>query len=81
MPFRMAGYQGFLISEYQMPVYSCVLYLRPRAGKNDPGYYAYERHGCRYVIQYKVIRLGEVAGGPILESQTLNRLDSRFTMP
>ena len=52
-----------------MPVYSCVLYLHPQAGRNDPGYYAYEWHGCRYVIQYKVIRLGEIAGGPILESQ------------
>ena len=67
---RIAGYQGFLISEHQLPVYSCVLYLHPRAGMNDSGYYAYEEFGCKYVIQYKVIRLIDIEGQPILESQT-----------
>lgn len=37
MPFRMAGYKGFLIREHQMNVYCSVLYLHPRAGLNDPG--------------------------------------------
>ncbi len=70
MPCRIAGYQGFLISEHQMPVYSCVVYLHPDAGLNDPGYYAYEGHGCKYVNEYKVIRLIEIEGQPILEAQT-----------
>jgi len=70
MPCRIAGYQGFLISEHQVPVYSCVVYLHPDAGLNDPGYYDYEGHGCKYVIQYKVIRLIKIEGQPILEAQT-----------
>lgn len=74
MPYRIAGYQGFLISEHQIPVYSCVVYLHPQAGRNDPGYYAYEGHSCRYVIQYKVIRLIQIEGQPILENQILGLL-------
>ena len=38
MPIRIAGYNGFLIREHKLNVYSSVLYLHPRAGRNDPGY-------------------------------------------
>ena len=66
---RLAAYCGFLISEFQMPVYCMVLYLGPSAGQNDPGYYAYETSEFRYLIQYKVIRLAEIEGQSVLETQ------------
>ncbi len=67
---RLAAYSGFLISEFQMPVYCVVLYLGPTAGRNDPGYYAYETGEFRYLIQYKVVRLAEIEGQAVLETQT-----------
>lgn len=66
---RLAAYCGFLISEFQVPVYCIVLYLGPSAGQNDPGYYAYETTEFRYLIQYKVIRLAEIDGQSVLETQ------------
>ena len=69
MPFRMAGYNGFLIREYQLNVYSSVLYLHPQAGRNDPGYYEYAGNGCEYRLKYRVIRLNEIDGQTILEAQ------------
>ena len=39
---RNAQYQGYLVDEYQMPVYSNVIYFHPRAGRNDPGGYTYK---------------------------------------
>ena len=66
---RLAAYCGFLIGEFQMPVYCMVLYLGPSAGQNDPGYYAYETAAFRYLIQYKVIRLAEIDGQAVLETQ------------
>ncbi|RKU10467.1 hypothetical protein C6503_19780 [Candidatus Poribacteria bacterium] len=66
---RLAAYCGFLISEFQRPVYCIVLYLGPSAGQNDPGYYAYETAEFRYLIQYKVIRLAEIDGQSVLETQ------------
>ena len=69
MPFRLAGYNGFLINQHQMPVYCCVIYLHPKAGANDPGYYAYARDGFEYKLRYKVIRLVNIEGQSILEAQ------------
>ena len=69
MQFRFAGYSGFLIREHQLNVYCSVLYLHPRAGLNDPGFYAYRRHGCEYRHQYRVVRLIEIEGQSILELQ------------
>ena len=69
MQFRFAGYSGFLIREHQMNVYCSVLYLHPRAGLSDPGFYAYRRHGCEYKHQYRVVRLIEIEGQSILELQ------------
>ena len=37
--YRVAGYNGFLMNLHEMPVYSNVLYLHPKAGRNDKGYY------------------------------------------
>ena len=69
MPFRVAAYHGYLLSEHKLPVYSCVIYLHPNAGRTDPGSYTYEKNGWAYRIQYKVIRLIEIAGQPILDAQ------------
>ena len=67
MPRRMAGYIGHLIERYGLPIYSSVIYLRPDAGRNDPGYYLQERHGFRVLVQYQVIRLSELDGQRILD--------------
>ena len=69
MPFRFAGYNGFLIREHQLNVYCSVLYLHPRAGLNDPGFYTYAGYGCEYTHKYRVVRLIEIEGQSILELQ------------
>ena len=69
MPRRMAGYIGYLIERYGLPTYSSVLYLRPDAGRNDPGYYLQERHGFRVLVQYQVIRLSELDGQRMLDEE------------
>ncbi len=66
---RDAQYQGYLVGEYQLPVYSHVIYFHPRAGRNDPGGYAYEWHGYEHANRYKVIRLIEIEGQAVLEMQ------------
>ena len=68
MPRRMAGYIGRAIEHHGLPIYSNVIYLRPNAGKTDPGHYVQERSGYRVVIQYKVIRLIDIEGQRVLES-------------
>ncbi len=67
MPYRMAGYIGRSIQQHRLPIYSIVIYLRPDAGRTDPGYYLQERHGFRVLVQYKVIRLIEIDGQRILD--------------
>ena len=71
MPFRVAGYHGFLVAEHQKPVYSTVIYLHAKAGRNDPGGYGYEWHGqpC-YLLTYRVVRLIELDGPSVLELQS-----------
>ena len=67
MPQRMVGYIGRTIEQHGLPTYSTVIYLRPDAGRRDPGHYIQERHGYRVLVQYKVIRLIELQGQPILD--------------
>lgn len=69
MWYRLAGYNGYLINLHQMPVYCNVLYLHPNAGKNNKGHYTYKAMGYEYTLRYKVIRLIEIDGEPILEKQ------------
>ena len=66
---RNAQYQGYLVGEHQMPVYSNVIYFHPRAGRNDPGGYTYSRGDYEHTNRYKVIRLIEIDGQAILETQ------------
>ena len=68
MPRRMAGYIGHAIEHHGLPIYSNVIYLRPNAGQNDPGYYVQEFPGYEIAIRYRVIRLIEIEGQPILST-------------
>ncbi len=68
MPYRMAGYIGRAIESFQLPIYSHVIYLHPRAGQTDPGEYIQEMSGYEIRIRYKVIRLCELEGLPFLEA-------------
>ncbi len=67
---RNAQYQGYLVGEYQIPVYSNVIYFHPTAGRNDTGRYGYSWDGYEYTLRYKVIRLIEIEGQSVLEMQT-----------
>ena len=66
---RNAQYQGYLVGEYQMPVYSNVIYFHPRAGRNDPGGYTYKWDDYQHTNRYKVIRLIEIEEQAILDRQ------------
>ena len=66
---RNAQYQGYLVGEHQIPVYSNVIYFHPTAGRNDPGGYTYSWNGYEHTNRYKVIRLIEVEGQAILKKQ------------
>ncbi len=74
MPFRMAGYIGRAIEHHRLPIYSSVIYLRPNAGRRDPGYYTQEVSGHLFVSQYKVIRLIEIEGQVILDGTQVGLL-------
>ncbi|MCY3724180.1 MAG: hypothetical protein OXG97_18335 [Candidatus Poribacteria bacterium] len=66
---RNAQYQGYLVGEHQIPVYSNVIYFHPNAGRNDRGGYTYSWNGYEHTNRYKVIRLIEIEGQLILERQ------------
>ena len=68
MPYRMAGYAGRAIEFFQLPIYSHVIYLHPRAGRTDPGEYVQEMPNYEICIRYKVIRLYDLDGSPFLEA-------------
>ncbi len=68
MPRRMAGYVGRAIEHHGLPIYSSVIYLRPNAGRRDPGYYVQEHLDYEITIRYRVIRLIEIEGQPILSA-------------
>ena len=59
---RMASYIGRLIGQYGLPVYAHVIYLRPDAGKNDPGSYIQEHPVYPIRIHYAVLRLADLPG-------------------
>ena len=69
MSLRMAGYIIRTVETYRLPVYSGVIYLRPDAGRRDPGYYLQDRPNHRIFIEYQVLRLIEVEGAPILAAK------------
>ncbi len=74
MPLRVVEYNSFLVAAHALPVYTIVIYLRPTAGRNDPGFYAYAWNDFLFSIKYKVIRLAEAEGQQILESPAIGLL-------
>ena len=75
MPRRMAGYLGRAVARHGLPVYANVLYLRPGAGRSDPGRYVQERPGYRVLLEYRVMRLSELAqAAPLAEARKLDYL-------
>ena len=66
MPRRMAEYIGRFIGKHGLPVHSHVLYLRPDAGRRDPGYYRQAQPGYQIFVQYKVVRLRQLPGQAVL---------------
>ena len=69
MALRMAGYIIRTVETYRLPVYSSVIYLRPDAGRRDPGHYLQDRAKHRIFIEYQVLRLIEIDGAPILDKK------------
>ncbi len=67
MPLRMAGYIIRAIERHNLPIYSSVIYLRRNAGRRDPGYFTHEISGRPVVMDYTVIRLGEIEGQEIID--------------
>ncbi len=67
MPLRMAGYIIRAIEVYRLPVYSNVIYLRPDAGRNDPGKFEQNLENHNISIEYQVFRLIEIDGQRILD--------------
>ncbi|MCG9127664.1 Rpn family recombination-promoting nuclease/putative transposase [Candidatus Poribacteria bacterium] len=74
MSLRMAGYVIRILETYQMPVSSNVIYLRPDAGKKDTGYYQQDITGNRVFVEYQVIRLTEMDGQQVLETNPVGLL-------
>ena len=69
MPLRMAGYIGRAIEVHSLPIYSNVIYLRPDAGKNDPGKWTQKIKGHKISIEYQVLRLIDLDGEHVLDSR------------
>ncbi len=64
---RNVGYLGRCYEMYGLPILSHVVYLRPNAGRKDPGGYIQEISGHRFIVEYKVIRLIELDGESVLK--------------
>ena len=71
MSLRMAGYIVRLIETYGLEVYSNVIYLRPDAGRRDPGQFVQDIAGHEVLTRYKVFRLIEMDGQSILEAKPM----------
>ena len=69
MALRMAGYIIRTVETYRLPVYSSVIYLRPDAGRRDPGHYSQDITKHQIFIEYQVLRLIEIDGEPILDAK------------
>ena len=74
MPRRMASYIGRLIGQYGLPVYAHVIYLRPNAGKNDPGSYIQEHPLYPIRIHYAVLRLADFPGETVRDGRLFGLL-------
>ena len=68
---RNVGYLGRCYEMYGLPILSHVIYLRPNAGRNDPGGYIQEIPVQRFIVEYKVIRLIELDGKSVFETPNI----------
>ena len=59
---------GSALAFYKLPIYSHVIYLYPTAGRTDPGLYVQEVSGYNIGIQYRVLRLTEMDGQTLLDT-------------
>ena len=66
---RNVGYLGRCYERYGLPILSHVIYLRPNAGRNDPGGYRQDVPNQRIIVEYKVIRLIELDGQSVFDAQ------------
>ena len=66
---RNVGYLGRCYERYGLPILSHVIYLRPNTGRNDPGGYRQDVPNHRFIVEYKVIRLIELDGQSVFETQ------------
>ena len=66
---RNIGYLGRCYERYGLPILSHVIYLSPNAGRNDPGGYRQDVPNHRFIVEYKVIRLIELEGQSVFETQ------------
>ena len=71
MARRNVGYLGRCHERYGLPILSHVIYLRPEAGRNDPGGYWQELPNHRFIVEYKVIRLVELEGQSVFDTENL----------
>ena len=71
MARRNVGYLGRCYEQYGLPILSHVIYLRPDAGRNDPGGYWQELPNHRFIVEYKVIRLAELDGEGVFDKENL----------
>ena len=68
---RNVGYLGRCYEMYGLPILSHVIYLRPNAGRNDPGGYIQDIPDYRFIVEYKVIRLIELDGQSVFDTQNI----------
>ena len=68
---RNVGYLGRCYERYGLPIFSHVIYLRPNAGQNDPGGYRQDVPNHRFIVEYKVIRLIELDGQVVFDTQNV----------
>lgn len=75
MPLRVLAYASFLMLQHEIPVYSIVLYFRPPAGRDDPGYFICKR-GTKFgvEIRYRVVRLYTLDGEFVLDANAIGLL-------
>ena len=66
---RNVGYLGRCYERYGLPILSHVIYLRPNAGWNDPGGYRQDVPNHRFIVEYKVIRLIELDGQSVFQTE------------
>lgn len=74
MARRNVGYLGRCYEKYGLPILSHVIYLRPNAGRNDTGGYRQNIKDHRFIVEYKVIRLIQLDGQSVFETENIGFL-------